>query len=212
MVNLVGCAISYILLFLCPIVYLDYFWCIKYHHIIIYMKMGKRKGNSCLLGRGEILAHPGARAREHGRRPISEGDGGGRRRGAGPHVSEGRGFNGVEWRRRGGEPVGSTVGDARDGSPVLWWGSGGEARAVVGVHGGGVNSTGGGPGWPVHGAVAGARGGEVAGEAVERNRRWGEVPCNRECVAELKHQSNLTESYQRGENGAHRSDGGMRRR
>jgi hypothetical protein len=69
MVTLVGCAISYILLFLYPIVYLNYFWCIKYQHIIIYMKMGKRnrkrkrEGNSCLLGRGEILAHLGARAR-----------------------------------------------------------------------------------------------------------------------------------------------------
>ena len=36
--------------FLCPISYLNYFWCIKYQHIIIYVKMekemgkGKRKG------------------------------------------------------------------------------------------------------------------------------------------------------------------------
>jgi hypothetical protein len=57
--------------------------------------------------------------------------------------------------------------------PVLWRGSGGETRAGVGDHGGGVNLTSGGLGWPVHGAVAGARGGEVAGEAAERNRRWG---------------------------------------
>jgi hypothetical protein len=64
--------------------------------------------------------------------------------------------------------------------PVLWRGSGGEARAGVGDHGGGVNLTGGGLGWPVHGAVAGARGGEVAGEAAERNRRWGWVCCDRE--------------------------------
>jgi hypothetical protein len=83
---------------------------------------------------------------------------------------------------------------------------------LVGVHGGGVNSTGGGPGWPVHNETEGVRSGEVAGEAAERNRRWGEVPCDRECVAELKHQSNSTESYQRGENGAHRSGGGTRRR
>jgi hypothetical protein len=46
---------------------------------------------------------------------------------------------------------------------------------VVGGHGGWVNSTGGELGWPVHGAVAGARGGEVAGEAAERNRRLGWV-------------------------------------
>jgi hypothetical protein len=78
----------------------------------------KRKGNSCLLGREGDFGPPG---REHGRRPswpISTGDGGGRRRGAGAHVSEGRGFNGAERRRRGGgELVGSTAGDARDGSP-----------------------------------------------------------------------------------------------
>jgi hypothetical protein len=42
MVTLVGCANSYTLLFLCPIVYLNYFWCINYQHINIYMKMGKR--------------------------------------------------------------------------------------------------------------------------------------------------------------------------
>jgi hypothetical protein len=63
---------------------------------------------------------------------------------------------------------------------VLWRGSGGEAQAGVRDHGGGVNLTGGGLGWPVHGAVAGARDGEVAGEAAERNRRWGWVCCDRE--------------------------------
>jgi hypothetical protein len=69
MVTLVGCANSYTLLFLYPIIYLNYFWCIKYQYINIYMKMGKRngkrkrKGNSCLLGwEGVILAHPGASA------------------------------------------------------------------------------------------------------------------------------------------------------
>jgi hypothetical protein len=71
---------------------------------------------------------------------------------------------------------------------------------------------GGGLGWPVRGAVAGSRGGEVAGEAAECNRRWGEVPCDRECVAELKHQVNLTEGHSRGENRAHRSDRETRRR
>jgi hypothetical protein len=35
--------------------------------------------------------------------------------------------------------------------PVLRRGSGGEARAGVGGHGGGVNLTGGGLGWPIHG-------------------------------------------------------------
>jgi hypothetical protein len=76
----------------------------------------------------------------------------------------------------------STVG------PVLWWGSGGEAG--VGDHGGGVNLIGGGLGWPVHGAVAGAHSGEVAGEAAERNRRWEWVHCIREGVAKLKNHMN----------------------
>jgi hypothetical protein len=68
MVTLVRCANSYTLLFLCPIIYLNHFWCIKYQHTNIYMKMGKRngkrkrKGNSCSLGRGVISAHPGASA------------------------------------------------------------------------------------------------------------------------------------------------------
>jgi hypothetical protein len=48
------------------------------------------------------------------------------------------------------------------GVPVLRRGSGGKARAGVGDHGGGANLDGGCLGWPVHGAVAGARGGEVA--------------------------------------------------
>jgi hypothetical protein len=62
----------------------------------------------------------------------------------------------------------------------------------VGGHRGGVNLTDGGLGWPVHGVVAGARGGEVAGEAAERNRRWGLVHCVREGVAKLKNHMNWT--------------------
>jgi hypothetical protein len=60
----------------------------------------------------------------------------------------------------------------------------------VGGHGGGVNWTGRGLGWPVHGAVAGARGREVAGEVAERNRRWGGVHCVHEGVAKLKNHMN----------------------
>jgi hypothetical protein len=116
-------------------------------------------------------------------RPASGGDGvgtaQGRRRGAGPHA-RGRGL--TAWHGDGGER-GSWPGSA--GSPVLRWGSGGKARAGVGGHGGGVNLTGGGLGWPVHGAVVGARGGEVAGEAVERNRRWKRVRRDREGVVNL---------------------------
>jgi hypothetical protein len=55
--------------------------------------------------------------------------------------------------------------------PVLWRGSDGEARAGVGDHGGGVNLTGGGFGVAGPRRVAGARGGEVAGEATGRDRR-----------------------------------------
>jgi hypothetical protein len=42
-----------------------------------------------------------------------------------------------------------------------WWRGTGEGRD----HGGGANLAGGCLGWLVHGLVAGARGGEVAGEA-----------------------------------------------
>jgi hypothetical protein len=62
----------------------------------------------------------------------------------------------------------------------------------VGGHRGGVNLTGGGLGWLIHGAVAGARGDEVAGEAAGRNRRWGWAHCVREGVAKLKNHMNWT--------------------
>jgi hypothetical protein len=69
----------------------------------------------------------------------------------------------------GGTSRGSTGGEAPRrfsiGVPVLRRGSGGEARAGVGDHGGGANLAGGCMRWPVHGAVVGARGGEVGGEA-----------------------------------------------
>jgi hypothetical protein len=40
----------------------------------------------------------------------------------------------------------------------------------VGDHGGGVNLAERCSGWPVHGEVAGVRGGGIAGEVVRRNR------------------------------------------
>jgi hypothetical protein len=55
--------------------------------------------------------------------------------------------------------------------------------------------TGGGLGWPVRGAVAGVHGGEVAGEVAGCNRRWGGVPCDRECVAELRTLVNWTDDH-----------------
>jgi hypothetical protein len=92
-------------------------------------------------------------------------------RSVGPHA---RGRGGLTVTGERGSRLGSTTGGISRrfsvGSPVLRWGSGGEAWARVGGHGGGVNLTGGGLGWPVHGVVAGARVGEVAGEVTGRNR------------------------------------------
>jgi hypothetical protein len=105
MVTLVGCAISYILLFLCPIIYLNYFWCIKYQHINIYMKMGKRNGkrkrngNSCSLGRGVILAHPGAAGGPLG---PTAGETAGNGAVARAHTSARGGVNGAERATEGG--------------------------------------------------------------------------------------------------------------
>jgi hypothetical protein len=88
--------------------------------------------------------------------------------GAGPRGSERRGV--TAWSGRpGGDRLGSTAGEAprrfSAGVPVLRWTRGGKVRAGVGDPGGRTNLAGGCLGWPVHGAVAGARGGEVAGEA-----------------------------------------------
>jgi hypothetical protein len=79
--------------------------------------------------------------------------------------------------------------------PVPRQGGGGVARAGAGDHWGGVNLTGGGLGRPVRGAVTGVHSGEVAGEVVGCNRRWGGVPCDRECVAELRAQVNWTDVH-----------------
>jgi hypothetical protein len=111
---------------------------------------------------------------------------------------EGGGGNGVEQATEGGGVGGEPVGLDRQrgprwfsaGSPVLQRRSGGEARAGVGDHGGRSNLAGGCLGWPVHGAVAGARGGEVAGEAAERKRRRGWVHCVCEGMAKLKNYMN----------------------
>jgi hypothetical protein len=76
----------------------------------------------------------------------------------------------------GGTGRGSTAGGAprrfSAGALVPRWGSGGEAWARVGDHGGGANLAGGYLGWPVHDVVAGARGGEVAGEANGAIGEW----------------------------------------
>jgi hypothetical protein len=63
------------------------------------------------------------------------------------------------------EPVAGARQRFSAGGPVLGGQGGGLARAGVGGHGGGVNLTGGGLGWPIYGEVAGSRGGEVSDEA-----------------------------------------------
>jgi hypothetical protein len=56
------------------------------------------------------------------------------------------------------------------GDPVPGCRGGGEAQVGIGGRGGRVNLVGGGLEWSVHGEVAGARGGEVAGDAHGCNR------------------------------------------
>jgi hypothetical protein len=72
---------------------------------------------------------------------------------------------------------------------------GGATRTGAGDHRSGVNLTGGGLGRPVCGVVAGVHGGEVAGEVAGCRRRWGGVPCDRECVAELRALVNWTDVH-----------------
>jgi hypothetical protein len=149
-----------------------------------------------LLGGGDF--GPPGRERARGRDwrpswPSSEGETAGDGAVArGPHASEGGGL--TAWTAIGGR--GEIDRSSTDGGiprrfsvvgPVPRRGGGGEARAGVGDHRGGVNLTGGGLGRPVRGAVAGVHDGEVAGEAVGCNRGWEGVPRDRERVAELKH-------------------------
>jgi hypothetical protein len=83
-----------------------------------------------------VRARAGASARGHGRRPtqpISAGDGRERRRGTGPHVSEGRGVNGAEQATEGEKPIGARPPvKSRGGSPPWVWFYGG---GVVARHG-----------------------------------------------------------------------------
>jgi hypothetical protein len=68
--------------------------------------------------------------------------------------------------------------------PVLWWGNNGEAWAVDGGHGGGANFVCGGLWRSVRGTMAGARGGDAAGEVAGQNRGGVVAPCDRGSVAE----------------------------
>jgi hypothetical protein len=83
---------------------------------------------------------------------------------------------------------------------------------VVGDHGGRVNLAGGHLGWLVHGEVAGARGGGIAGEAAGCNRERGWVRCAREDMVKLKSYNNWTRIQRRGECGTHQSGGRARQR
>jgi hypothetical protein len=53
-----------------------------------------------------------------------------------------------------------------------------------------ANLSGGCSGWPAHGEVAGAHGGEVTSEAAERDTRRGWVHCVCEGMAKLKNYMN----------------------
>jgi hypothetical protein len=99
--------------------------------------------------------------------------------------------------------------DRRRGSTtVLRDRGGGLAWLELVDHGGGANLAGGSLGRPVHGEVAGFRGGEVAGEATGHDRGKRMVRCVRGEVCEpLQFDSKLLERGGR----AHRSEGRRRR-
>jgi hypothetical protein len=62
------------IIILCPIIYLDYFWCIKYQYMHIYMKIGKEKGEK-KKEKGSRLARPGGKfwpSRERARGTAAE--------------------------------------------------------------------------------------------------------------------------------------------
>jgi hypothetical protein len=81
------------IIILCPKIYLDYFWCIKYLYIYIYRKRKKEKEKEKrilqLAGPGGISAQPSAGARGRvDRRPTWPVSGGTAR----AHVPEGGGL------------------------------------------------------------------------------------------------------------------------
>jgi hypothetical protein len=135
---------------------------------------------------------PAKRGRSRGRRPsrpAEERRRRGGRRGRGPTHQREEGV--TAWSCDGGRTGrGSTGGEAprrfSAEAPVPRWGSGGEAWAGVGDYGGGANLVGGCLGWLVHGAVAGARGGEVTDEANGAIGKGKKVCRARGEVAELK--------------------------
>jgi hypothetical protein len=99
---------------------------------------------------------------------------------------------------------------AGDPVPDNWLG--GLARARTGGHSGGVNLTSGGLGRPIHGEVAGFRGGEVAGEAAGRDGGQGLVRCVRGGMVKFVNHFNLISKILERGGGAHGSRGRRRRR
>jgi hypothetical protein len=106
---------------LCPIIYLNYFWYIKYLHIIIYVKNGKRnekikrKRISCLAGPGGDFGPPGRERASAAAAQLAQQRGGPAGDGAvarGPHASEGGGGLTTRTTMEGGE--------GRQGSDRRW--------------------------------------------------------------------------------------------
>ena len=105
------------IIILCPIIYLDYFWCIEYQYMHKYMKIGKRNGkrkkkrNFPANWAGGDFGPAGAWAHARtGRRPSlarQRGMAWGRHRGRGTHA-RGRGRLKVSgsWTGEGGNPAG----------------------------------------------------------------------------------------------------------
>jgi hypothetical protein len=87
------------IIILCPKIYLDYFWCIKYQYIYIYIKIGKEKGKrkrkdiSSASWAGGDSAQPSAGARGQAAHLARQrgGDGAGTALWARAHVPEGGG-------------------------------------------------------------------------------------------------------------------------
>jgi hypothetical protein len=131
------------IIILCPKIYLDYFWCIKYQHIYIYIKIGREKekekekripqlaewgGDFGPAERGRARPHRQAAhlARQRGN---GAGTARGRRHGRGPTCQREGEADGARRGDGGGEPVGvrppvrSTAVLRRDpGSATAeWW-------------------------------------------------------------------------------------------
>jgi hypothetical protein len=77
------------------------------------MKMGKEMGKEKEKGFPARWAGGGGGSAQPAHEGVAQADA----MGAGPRVSERRGVNDAERAMEGGEPVGSTTGDARGGSP-----------------------------------------------------------------------------------------------